>query len=171
LTQAEIDVILIGLGANLSSAAGQPAITIASALGAMAAQRIRVLKVSAFYRSPAWPDPSEPPYINAVARIMTPLGPAGLLAALHAIEEQFGRVRSHPNAPRTLDLDLIDYDGRVDEGSPRLPHPRATERAFVLKPLADVAPEWVDPVSGKTVAVLLAALPEADVAAVLKTTA
>lgn len=165
-----IDVILIGLGANLNSEAGPPATTIALALGAMAAQRIRVLKVSAFYHSPAWPDPADPPYVNAIARIMTPLGPAGLLAALHAIEEQFGRVRSLPNAPRTLDLDVIDYDGRVEEGPPQLPHPRAAERAFVLKPLMDVVPDWVDPVSGKTVAALLAALPEADVAAVVKTT-
>jgi 2-amino-4-hydroxy-6-hydroxymethyldihydropteridine diphosphokinase len=170
LTQAVIDVILIGLGANLNSEAGPPALTIASALGAMAAQRIRVQKVSPFYRSPAWPDPSEPPYVNAIAKIMTPLGPSGLLAALHTIEEQFGRVRSLPNAPRTLDLDLIDYDGRVEEGPPTLPHPRAVMRAFVLKPLADVAPDWVDPVSGKSVAALLAALPEADVAAVVATT-
>ncbi|GAA0557993.1 2-amino-4-hydroxy-6-hydroxymethyldihydropteridine diphosphokinase [Rhizomicrobium electricum] len=164
-------MILIALGANLSSAAGPPAITIASSLGAMAAQRIRVLKVSPFYSSPAWPDPSEPPYVNGIALVQTPLGPSGLLAALHAIEAEFGRERTHPNAPRTLDLDLIDYDGRVEEGPPVLPHPRAATRAFVLKPLADVAPGWVHPVSGKTVAALLTALPEADVAAVLKTTA
>jgi 2-amino-4-hydroxy-6-hydroxymethyldihydropteridine diphosphokinase len=137
----------------------------------MAAQQIRVLKVSQFYRAPAWPDPSEPPYVNAVARIATPLGPAGLLEALHVIENQFGRVRSRPNAPRTLDLDVIDYDGRREEGPPVLPHPRVAERAFVLKPLADVAPDWVHSVSGKTVAALLAALPQVDVAAVVNITA
>lgn len=136
----------------------------------MAARRIRVLKVSSFYQSPAWPDPSHPPYVNAVALVQTPLGPAGLLAALHEIEAAFGRERSVPNAPRTLDLDLIDYDGRVEEGPPVLPHPRAAGRAFVLKPIADIAPAWRHPVSGKPVAALLAALPPGDVEAVTKTT-
>ncbi len=164
-------MILIALGANLSSSAGPPAITIASSLGAMADQRIRVLKVSPFYHSPAWPDPAEPPYVNGIALVQTPLGPAGLLAALHVIEAAFGRERTLPNAPRTLDLDLIDYDGRVEQGPPVLPHPRAQDRAFVLKPLADIAPGWVHPVSGKTVAALLAALPDADVAAVARITA
>lgn len=161
-------MILLGLGANLLSAAGEPAVTIASSLGAMAAQRIRVLRVSPFYRSPAWPDPSHPPYVNAVALVQTPLGPAALLAALHAIEAAFGRERSLPNAPRTLDLDIVDYDGRVEQGPPVLPHPRAADRAFVLKPLADVAPDWRHPASGQIVTALLAALPEADVAAVTK---
>jgi 2-amino-4-hydroxy-6-hydroxymethyldihydropteridine diphosphokinase len=161
-------VILLGLGANLDSPVGPPAITIASALGAMAAQRMRVLKLSPFYRTPAWPDPSDPPYINAVALVQTPLGPAGLLEALHAIEAAFGRERSRPNAPRPLDLDLIDYDGRVEEGPPVLPHPRAAERVFVLKPLADIAPKWVHPVLHKSVATLLAALPETDIAAAVR---
>jgi 2-amino-4-hydroxy-6-hydroxymethyldihydropteridine diphosphokinase len=128
----------------------------------MFAQRIRVLKVSPFYRTPAWPDPSDPPFVNAVALVQTPLGPPGLLQALHGIEAAFGRERSRPNAPRTLDLDLIDYDGRVEDGPPLLPHPRVTARAFVLRPLADVAPGWTHPVTRQSVAALLAALPEAE---------
>jgi len=161
-------VILLGLGANLDSPAGPPATTIVSSLGAMIAQRIRVLKVSPFYRTPAWPDPSDPPYVNAVALVQTPLGPAGLLAALNAIEAEFGRERIRLNAPRTLDLDLIDYDGRVEAGPPVLPHPRAESRVFVLKPLADVAPRWVHPVSHKSVAALLAGFAEADLAAAVR---
>jgi 2-amino-4-hydroxy-6-hydroxymethyldihydropteridine diphosphokinase len=163
-------MILIGLGANLSSTAGPPVITIVSSLGAMAERRIRVLKVSSFYRSPAWPDPSDPPYVNGVALVQTPLGPAALLAVLHTIESLFGRERTTPNASRTLDLDLIDYDGKVDAGPPSLPHPRAADRAFVLKPLAELAPGWIHPVSGKSVTALLAALPESEIAAVVKTT-
>jgi 2-amino-4-hydroxy-6-hydroxymethyldihydropteridine diphosphokinase len=159
-------MILVALGANLPSEAGPPRITIALALTALAAQNVRVLKVSAFYATPAWPDPSEPPFVNAVALVETKLPPAALLALLHTIETQFGRLRSRPNAPRTLDLDLIDYDGRVDEGPPILPHPRAADRAFVLKPLADVAPDWVHPVTKTTVAALLACLPPGDVVAV-----
>lgn len=73
------------------------------------------------------------------------------MAALHAVEAEFGRERRVPNAPRPLDLDLIDYEGRVESplAGPILPHPRAAERAFVLAPLLDVAPDWRDPVSGR----------------------
>ena len=159
-------MILIGLGANLNSPAGPPQETLASALGAMAARRIRVLKVSRFYRTPAWPNPADPPFTNAVVRVQTPLGPVGLLEALHAIEDEFGRIREAANAPRTLDLDLLDYDGRVEGGPPELPHPRIAERAFVLVPINDIAPDWRHPKSGKTIGDLLKAIPEAERAAV-----
>ena len=78
---------------------------------------------------------------------------------LHETETAFGRTRSVKNAPRTLDLDLIDYDGRVEEGPPVLPHPRLSDRAFVLVPLADVAPGWRHPTLNLTVEQLIAALP------------
>jgi len=159
-------MILIGLGANLDSAAGSPQMTIAAALGAMAARRIRVQKLSRFYRTPAWPNPADPPFTNAVVRVQTPLGPAALLDALHGIEDEFGRIREVRNAPRTLDLDLLDYDGRVEAGPPELPHPRIAERAFVLVPLAEVSPDWRHPVSRRTVRELLAAIPEAERCAV-----
>jgi len=155
-------MILVALGANLPSPTGSPATTLACALGSMAAHGIRVRKVSAYYSTPAWPDPAAPPFVNAVARIDTPLGPAALLAALHAIEAKFGRERSAANAPRTLDLDLIDYDGRIEAGPPVLPHPRLPERAFVLVPLKDVAPDWRHTQSGKSVGDLLEAIPATD---------
>lgn len=163
-------MILIALGANLESVIGPPQATLLASLGAMAEQNIRVLKVSNFYQTPAWPNPSDPPYVNAVAMILSPLGPLALLEALHRIEADFGRVRSHANAPRTLDLDLIDYEGRVELGPPILPHPRASQRAFVLRPLADVAPHWVHPVLHHDVKSLLAALPQDEVAAVVPIT-
>lgn len=121
----------------------------------MAAERIRVLKVSPFYETPAWPEPSDPPFVNGIVRVQTPLGPASLMAALHRIEAEFGRVRDVRNAPRTLDLDLLDYDGRVEDGPPVLPHPRLADRAFVLVPLADVAPSWRHPKSGVPIKQLL----------------
>jgi 2-amino-4-hydroxy-6-hydroxymethyldihydropteridine diphosphokinase len=89
-----------------------------------------------------------------------------LLAALHGIEARFGRTRTRPNAPRTLDLDLIDYDGRIESGPPELPHPRAGLRAFVLLPLRNVAPQWTHPVSGQSVDGLIAAMPPSDIASV-----
>ncbi len=155
-------MILIALGANLDSPAGPPRLTLARALGSMAARRIRVLRVSPFYRTPAWPNPANPPFINAVALIQTPLGPATLLDALHGIESEFGRVRDARNAPRTLDLDLLDYDGRVENGSLQLPHPRIAERAFVLVPLADVAPDWVHPGTELGIDEMLDSIPQAE---------
>ncbi len=86
---------------------------------------------------------------------------------LHDVETSFGRERTAKNAPRTLDLDLIDYQGRVEDGPPVLPHPRMAERAFVLIPMADVAPEWRHPQSGASLADLMAALGDRDYAAVM----
>jgi 2-amino-4-hydroxy-6-hydroxymethyldihydropteridine diphosphokinase len=80
------------------------------------------------------------------------------LATLHEVEAALGRRRGAPNAARTLDLDLIDYDGRVEAGPPILPHPRLETRGFVLLPLAEVAPGWRHPVSGRTVGDLIATL-------------
>ena len=82
------------------------------------------------------------------------------MVTLHDIETSFGRKRSTPNAPRSIDLDLIDYDGRIETGPPVLPHPRMERRAFVLVPLADVAPGWRHPVSKGTIETLIASPPD-----------
>ncbi|NOX84313.1 MAG: 2-amino-4-hydroxy-6-hydroxymethyldihydropteridine diphosphokinase [Alphaproteobacteria bacterium] len=123
--------------------------------------------ISPLYHTPAWPDPAEPPFVNAAAVIGTDLPPEALLAVLHAIEAGFGRLRQRKNAPRTLDLDLIAYgqdrrggSSAVGDGAGlQLPHPRLAEREFVLAPLADIAADWRSPKTGKTVREMLAALP------------
>jgi len=158
--------ILLALGANIDSTAGKPAETLHAALAALTQKDVRIAHISPFYRTPAWPNPADPPFVNAVARIETTLSPVALLAVLHAVEALFGRVRAAPNAPRSLDLDLLDYDGRVEAGPPVLPHPRIAERAFVLVPLLDVAPGWQHPVTGRTGAALLAAIPADERAAI-----
>jgi len=161
--QEKDPVILIALGANVPSPAGQPADTLLAALRELAQRGITVKKQSGFYRNPAWPNPSDPPFVNAVARIRTDLPPEELLSVLHDIEAKFGRTRHTPNAPRTLDLDLLDYGGSVQGGPPKLPHPRLQDRAFVLVPLQDVAPDWQHPVSGQSPAELIAALPPSQI--------
>jgi len=151
-------MILLALGANLPSQTGTPAETLRAALGALENVGVHVRAASKFFVSAAWPDPRDPVFINAVARVETGLEPDALLALLHKIEREFGRRRGERNAPRTLDLDLLDYDGRVEEGPPQLPHPRMAERGFVLIPLADIAPDWRHPVSDRTVQSLIAEL-------------
>lgn len=156
-------MILIALGANLPSAVGAPEATLRAALRLLGERGVRVEKQSLFYRSAAWPDLSDPPFVNAMARVATDLAPVELLGVLHEVEGAFGRWRGTRNAPRTLDLDLIDYDGRVEEGALVLPHPRMESRAFVLVPLRDVAPDWRHPISRRTVSELIAASPAGGV--------
>jgi 2-amino-4-hydroxy-6-hydroxymethyldihydropteridine diphosphokinase len=154
-------MILIALGANLPSQAGPPAATLTAALASLEKRNVKIRAVSRFYQTPAWPDPADPPFVNAVADVDTALQPLALMGVLHDVETAFGRKRSTPNAPRSLDIDLIDYQGRVAAGPPQLPHPRAVQRAFVLAPLRDIAPLWRDPASGRSVEELLAGLPDA----------
>src|ERR1043166_5565063 len=104
-------MILVGLGANLPSVMGAPSQTLRAALLELGKRGVKVVGTSSFYQTPAWPDPDEPPFTNAVARVITDLSPQELLKVLHDVEAIFGRVRSQPNAPRSLDLDLLDYDG------------------------------------------------------------
>jgi 2-amino-4-hydroxy-6-hydroxymethyldihydropteridine diphosphokinase len=149
-------MILMGLGANLPSAThGGPAETLTAALATLAADGISVLKRSRWYETAPVPKSAQPWYVNGVAALATELAPGALLARLHAIEAAFGRVRGERNGPRPIDLDLLAYGDLIRSDWPVLPHPRLAERAFVLLPLAEVAPDWRHPKSGVGVLTLL----------------
>jgi 2-amino-4-hydroxy-6-hydroxymethyldihydropteridine diphosphokinase len=142
------EAIVVALGSNRSGAFGSPADMVERALDAFGDNNIMVRARSSLWRSRAWPDPAGGDFINAVAVVETTLEPGPLLAVLHGIERAFGRRRQEPNAPRTLDLDLIAYGRRISSHAPILPHPRAADRGFVMGPLAEVLPMWRHPVSG-----------------------
>ena len=160
--------IYIALGANQSYGRSSPLENLNCALGALETAGVRIVRTSRPWRTPAWPDPSEPPFVNGAAQIETDHAAPALMELLHRIERETGRVRGVRNAPRTLDLDLIDHQGRVEPGGsngPILPHPRAHERAFVLLPLREIAPYWTHPASGAAIQALIAATPQTDRAA------
>lgn len=155
-------MILIGLGANLAHPThGPPRATLEAALAALSAAGIRVARRSRWYQSAPVPASDQPYFINAVAHLTDPPAPAALLALLHRIEADFGRVRGARNAPRAIDLDLLAYRARVSVPGevPILPHPRMSERAFVVLPLLDLDRHWRHPVSRLSVAALARRLP------------
>jgi 2-amino-4-hydroxy-6-hydroxymethyldihydropteridine diphosphokinase len=152
----------VALGANLPSERfGPPRATLQAALDLLSAGGLTVANRSSWYESAPVPASDQPWFINAVVRLDDAPEPARLLALLHELEAELGRVRSVANAPRAVDLDLLDADGRVSEAAswPELPHPRLHARAFVLMPLKEIAPDWRHPANGTHIDALLAALP------------
>lgn len=167
----------IGIGSNLpSNLATSPSATVLAALNALKSENIKIVSCSSLWSSPAWPLPlpgesPQPDFVNAVACIETKYTAAALLDEMHKIESEFGRQRiatssllpisdaERQKPPRPLDLDLLDFGGLTISGYPSLPHPRMAQRLFVLLPLAEIAPKWRDPVSGRLIAELIAGAP------------
>lgn len=145
-----MNTAFIALGANL----GDPAATVRAAFGALAnLPETRVVHSSSLYRTAPVGITEQPEFINAVAQLETDLAPEALLDALLDIEQRFGRVRAERNGPRTLDLDVLLYNNQfVDLPRLTLPHPRLHLRAFVLQPLAEIAPDLVIPGRGRIAA-------------------
>lgn len=152
----------IALGSNMPFEGAPPPHVLARAVAAMEAAGIRVRAVSGIWQSAAWPPSDQPDYCNAVVEAdATGFSPETLYEVLRQIESRFGRERRERWAARTLDLDIVAFDGFAGTfGAITLPHPRMHERAFVLAPLDEVAPDWRHSGTGLSPGEMLELLPE-----------
>ncbi|MBT4889727.1 MAG: 2-amino-4-hydroxy-6-hydroxymethyldihydropteridine diphosphokinase [Rhodospirillales bacterium] len=159
-------MIIIGIGANLPHPEfGSPRATCETALLELAQTGLNISGRSFWYESAPvlaahGAQGEQPWYVNAAISVETELSASDLLARLLSVEARFGRIRSIANAPRTLDLDIVAYhDQIINADHLEIPHPRMNQRAFVLLPLADIAPDWIHPANGQTVASMIENLP------------
>lgn len=154
-------MIYLGIGSNLPSAEfGAPIANCRAAIRRLAEAGFGIVAQSRFFETAPVPRSDQPWYVNGVIAVETSLTPRDALVACLGVEATMGRVRSERNAARTVDIDLlIWHDLALNEPDLVLPHPRLHERAFVLLPLADIAPDWRHPVLGTEIADLIAQLP------------
>lgn len=184
----ENTIFHVALGANQPSDACLPVETLKRAVALIAKTDAEVIRHSGWWRTPAFPPGSGPEFVNAVITVKSVLAPADFLAMLHDVEHRLGRVRAKRWGPRVCDLDvlacgnlvapdlqtvaqLMEIGAEAAAGQPApdqmiLPHPRLHERAFVLVPLCEVAPDWEHPVLKRSAAQLLSDLPQNDIAEV-----
>ncbi len=154
LTDRRAMLYHIALGCNLGNRTQQ----LQSAVAHLQHLGVVVAKSCMYDTAPMYVT-DQPAFANAVVALRTTLTPWELLFALHQIERLHGRIRTQPNGPRTLDLDILDAESlQIDDSDVQLPHPRLAERPFVVFPLLDIAPHWTHPVTGESIVLLAARL-------------
>ena len=166
-------MFLLGLGSNLSSSFGDRFKNLNLAASYLEAYKIKIIKRSSFYETPSYPEIKDPKFINIVVEVSTSLPPEDLASVLIFIEEKMERKRINKNEPRTCDIDIIDYNGKVMEFTYKnlifkVPHEKLIYRNFVLFPLQEVAPKWIHPKTKDSIDVLINKLPNEEKKSILK---
>jgi len=166
-------MILLGLGSNLSSTFGDRFENINISISYLESYEIKLVKKSSFYETPSYPDNKNPKFINVVIEVSTHLPPEDLASVLIYIEEKIERKRNKKNEPRTCDIDILDYYGKImsfkyKNLSFAVPHEKLIYRNFVLFPLQEIIPNWVHPQSKEKISTLITRLSEEDRKSILK---
>ena len=159
-------MIYLGIGSNLPGSYASSEALVRQAIARLGQARLRLCAVSPLYRTPPVGPAGQAAYVNACLAVSSNLSPEGLLRSLHAIEAEFGRTRRVKWGPRTLDIDVLDYRGHIRDQRMVLPHPRIAQRAFVVVPLYDIAPNWRHPLTGVPIETLKKQLPIGEAKAV-----
>ena len=168
-------MLLLGLGSNLSSSFGDRFENLNLAISYLETYQIKIINRSSFYETPSYPDIKNPKFINLVVDVSTYLPPEDLASVLIFVEEKLERKRIKKNEPRTCDIDIIDYNGKVMEFTYKnlifkVPHEKLIYRNFVLFPLQEVAPKWAHPKTKDSIDVLINKLSNEEQKSILKIT-
>ena len=168
-------MLLLGLGSNLSSSFGDRFENLNLAISYLETYQIKIINRSSFYETPSYPDIKNPKFINLVVDVSTYLLPEDLASVLIFVEEKLERKRIKKNEPRTCDIDIIDYNGKVMEFTYKnlifkVPHEKLIYRNFVLFPLQEIEPKWVHPKNKDSIDVLINKLPNEEKKSILKIT-
>ena len=166
-------MLLLGLGSNLSSSLGNRFENIDIAISYLESYKIKLIKKSSFYETPSYPDKKNPKFINVVIHVSTNLPAVDLASILIFIEEKLGRKRNQKNDPRTCDIDILDYNGKIRSFNYKnlnfiIPHEKLTSRNFVLYPLHEILPNWTHPKTKEKVTELIVKLSQEDRKSILK---
>ena len=168
-------MFLLGLGSNLSSSFGDRFENLNLAISYLETYQIKIINRSSFYETPSYPDIKNPKFINLVVDVSTYLLPEDLASVLIFVEEKLERKRIKKNEPRTCDIDIIDYNGKVMNFTYKnlifkVPHEKLIYRNFVLFPLQEVAPKWAHPKTKDSIDVLINKLSNEEQKSILKIT-
>ena len=159
ISEKQVKIVYLGIGSNL----GKKINNIEKAKSLLIKNNINLISVSSYYKSPSWPNPKNPEFINIVVKIKCTLKPKILLELCKSIEKKLGRKKTFKNAPRECDIDIIDFDGKISRNGLILPHKMMHKRNFVLFPLFEIDKNWIHPIMSTNIKKLIFSLPNKDI--------
>ncbi len=154
-----VNYIYLAIGSNLGNRKNY----IEKAKFKLSQNKVSILKSSNFYESLSWPNPKDPKFLNIVIKVSTNYTPLNLINKCHEIERSLGRSKNKRNAPRTCDIDIIDFNKKIVCKNITLPHPRMHKRNFVLFPLFEIDKDWKHPKNKDHIKNLIMSLPNRDI--------
>ena len=145
-------MIYLNIGSNLPSKEGSRENNIVKAISLLKKLNLNLIEISSFYQTPSYPDNSDPKFINLCVKLESNLKASELLIEINKIERKLGRTRIKKNEPRTCDIDIIDFNGKIIKNDELIvPHPRLHLRNFVIYPLKEIEPNWLHPIFNKNI--------------------